>query len=197
MGPSRDREVFTDETMPAIREAMTGDQRLERMAAAAVRRRREHRTDLTAYLAGAEFRMLGTELACFFAAGSWRTRQMDALLSLPAFSASVLQHRWNKLVTAGKRREALDVPGSQGVRLRAKQTRYAAEIFATLYRGRAEHRFIHRLSDLQQRLGVLDDGAVAMSLVAELGRAGGGMPTPRPRWPGLWRRGQEGFGHGS
>jgi triphosphatase len=173
LGPGRDWDVFTDETIPAIREALAGDQRVERLVAAAVRRRRDHRANLTTWLAGAEFRKLGIELAWFAAATSWRTAQVEAPLSLPTFSASVLQHRWKKLVTSGKRLEELDVPGLHGVRLRAKRARYAGEMFATLYRGKAAQRFIRRLSDLQQRLGVLNDGAVAMHLLQELGGAGG------------------------
>ena len=75
------------------------------LAAAGVRRRREHRTDRPPNLAGAEFRTLGMELAWFLAAGSRRSRQMEAPLSLPAFTASHLQHRWKKLLTIGKRLE--------------------------------------------------------------------------------------------
>jgi triphosphatase len=173
LGPSRDWDVLTDETIPAIHEAFSGDARLDRLVAAAARRRRDHRTGLTAWLAGAEFRALGIELAWFASAAAWRTPPVETPPSLAAFSADVLQHRWKKLVSAAKRLEELDVPGLHGVRLRAKRTRYAAEMFATLYRGKSAHRFIQRLSVLQQRLGVLNDGAVAMHLLDELGGAGG------------------------
>jgi CHAD domain-containing protein len=46
-------------------------------------------------------------------------------------------------------------------------------MFATLYRGKASHRFIRRLSALQERLGVLNDGDVANHLLAELGGPAG------------------------
>jgi CHAD domain-containing protein len=46
-------------------------------------------------------------------------------------------------------------------------------MFATLYRGKAAHRFVRRLSRLQQRLGVLNDGSVATDLLEELGGASG------------------------
>jgi triphosphatase len=177
LGPSRDWDVFADETIPAIREAMSGDQRVERLAAAAIRRRRAHRSELTAYLASAEFRKLGIELAWFTATGSSPApAEAPAELvtaSLAAFSAAVLQHRCRRLVSAGKRMEDLDIPGLHGVRLRAKRARYAAEMFATLYRGKAVNRFIRRLGSLQQRLGVLNDGAVAMHMLEELGGPGG------------------------
>lgn len=173
LGPSRDWDVFADETIAAIREAMGGDQRIERLAAAVQRRRREHRTELTAYLASAEFRKVGIELAWFAAAGLSPAPGEEAPLSLAAFSASVLQHRCKRLISSGKHMEDLDIPALHGVRLRAKRARYAAEMFATLYRGKAAGRFISKLGTLQQRLGVLNDGAVAMHLLEELGGAGG------------------------
>ena len=60
-----------------------------------------------------------------------------------------------------------------GVRLRAKRARYAAEMFAVPHEGKAAQRFIRRLSVLQQRLGVLNDGAVATQLLQELGGPSG------------------------
>jgi triphosphatase len=173
LGPSRDWDVFVDETIPALRETLAGDQRLERLASTASRRRRAHRAALNAYLAGADFRKLGIELAWFAAAESWRVTVVEAPLTLTAFGAAVLQHRWKKLVGAGKRMEELDMPGLHAVRLRAKRARYAAEMFATVFPGKAAHRFIRRLSSLQQRLGVLNDGAVATHLLEELGGASG------------------------
>jgi triphosphatase len=173
LGPSRDWDVFVDETMPSIRQALSGDHRIDRLAAAAARRRREQRSALTTYLAGAEFRRLGIELACFAASGSWRTPPVDPPQPLSAFAAAVLQHRWKKLVSAGKRMAELDISGLHGVRLRAKRARYAAEMFATLYPGKTARRFVNRLATVQQRLGVLNDGAVATHLLEELGGAGG------------------------
>ncbi len=208
LGPSRDWDVFTDETMPVIRAAMGDDQRVERLATAAARRRREHRAELATYLASAAFRRFGIELAWFAAAGvpttgvlaadvprigapSIGARVADALAagalaagvadvpaevppaSLAEFSATVLQHRCRRLIASGKRMEDLDIPGLHGVRLRAKRARYAAEMFASVYHGKGVGRFIRRLSILQQRLGVLNDGAVATHLLEELGGAGG------------------------
>jgi triphosphatase len=173
LGPTRDWDVFVDETIPAIREALPHNPRVERLAAAASRRRLEHRAALTAYLASADFRKLGIELAWFTAAGSWRVTPAEAHPTLTAFCSAVLQHRWKKLVGAGKRMEELDIAGLHGVRLRAKRARYAAEMFATVHQGKAAQRFIRRLSSLQERLGVLNDGAVATHLLEELGGAGG------------------------
>ena len=176
LAPVRDWDVFVEETMLAIQGAFPGDHRIERLAVAAARRRQEHRAALNTYLGSRAFRELGIELAWFSAATGWHIplagEDLEPL-SLSAFSATVLQERWKKLISAGKRMDQLDVPALHGVRLRAKRARYAAEMFATLHRGKAAHRFIRRLSVLQQRLGVLNDGAVATHLLQELGGPSG------------------------
>ena len=89
------------------------------------------------------------------------------------FAPAVLQHRWKKLLTSGKRIEELDIAALHDVRLRAKRARYAAEMFPIAHNGKAGQRFIRRLSLLQQRLGVLNDGAVAAQLLQQLGGASG------------------------
>ena len=93
--------------------------------------------------------------------------------SVRTFAPAVLQQRWKKLLSAGKHIERLDIPSLHGVRLRAKRARYAAEMFAVPHEGKAAHRFIRRLSLLQQRLGVLNDGAVAAQLLDEIGGPSG------------------------
>jgi triphosphatase len=180
LGPTRDWDVFAEETAPAILEALPNDERLERLIAAASRRRRDCQKTLAAYLGSSAFRMLGIELAWFAAAGFWHVAPEPAPGAeetpptvLTEFAGLVLQHRWKRLLSAGKRIEELDVPSLHGVRLRAKRARYAAEMFLALHHGKAPQRFIRRLSVLQQRLGVLNDGAVATHLLAELGGPGG------------------------
>ena len=189
LGPIRDWDVFVEETLPDIRQALPDDGWLERLIGAAARRRLACRQALSAYLASPDFRILGIELAWFVAAAFWQARPpgpeagsnqspgpdtgSNQPPELLAFADAVLQHRWRKLVSSGKRIEELDVPSLHDVRLRAKRARYAAEMFATLHRGKMTQKFIRRLSVLQQRLGVLNDGAVATHLLAELGGPGG------------------------
>jgi CHAD domain-containing protein len=179
LSPTRDWDVFADETMPAIRQALPDDERLERLSVAASRQRLACQKVLAAYLGGPAFRMLGIELAWFASADVWQAPRVVSgeaegeQPTLAAFAGPLLQHRWKKLVSLGKRIEELDIPSLHGVRLRAKRTRYAAEIFSPLHQDKAANRFIRRLSVLQKHLGVLNDGAVATHLLAELGGPSG------------------------
>jgi triphosphatase len=180
LGPTRDWDVFADETAPAIQQALPDDERLQRLLAAASRRRRECQKALAAYLGSPAFRLLGIELAWFAAARFWHVapeatpdEAANPPPQLTEFADQVLQQRWKKLLSAGKRIEELDIPSLHAVRLRAKRARYAAEMFSALHQGKATSRFIRRLSALQQRLGVMNDGAVATHLLAELGGPAG------------------------
>jgi triphosphatase len=74
-----------------------------------------------------------------------------------------------------KRIEALDVsdaPGRHRVRIAAKKARYAAEFFRDLLPAKPAKRYIRSLSGLQDKLGHLNDLAVAERLLAELEESG-------------------------
>ncbi len=88
--------------------------------------------------------------------------------TLIQFAAGVLRHRWKKLVNTGKALDDLDGPGLHRLRLKAKRLRYAAEFFAPLFPEKPTSRFIHRLADLQERLGLFNDTAAAESLLRDL-----------------------------
>jgi CHAD domain-containing protein len=198
-GPTRDWDVFTSQTLPIIADAVGDDDRLGRLMAAAQRQRDTHHRDLDAWLNSAAFRLLVVDLAWFIAAGPWRPprpspiapptdtalmevhAQTDDEPAAPApsmpdlrgFAATVLQRRWRQLTAAGRDIEESDIPALHDLRLRAKRARYAAEMFLALYPGKAPQKFIRRLADLQDCLGVLNDGAVATHLLQALGGPGG------------------------
>jgi CHAD domain-containing protein len=94
-------------------------------------------------------------------------------MSVGHFGPGVVRHRWKKMVRAGKGIEDLDIPALHALRLRAKRARYAAEMFSSLDEGKATQRTIRRIAELQDALGVLNDGAVAAHLMEELGGPGG------------------------
>jgi CHAD domain-containing protein len=183
LGPAREWDVFMTETAPAVSAVLPDDARLARLLNAARRKREEAHATLGAYLESPEFRRLGIELAWLAGARSWHSNSLpytDAPANPPvlaqplsAFAAASLQRRLKKLRTAGENIEELDIPALHGLRLRAKRMRYAAEIMAPLFPPKPTRRFIDRLSLLQARLGFLNDGAVAASLMEQLGGPGG------------------------
>ncbi len=178
LAPARDWDVFVTETLAAVVRAFPAETRLQQLVAAAERRRRTSHAELRTFLAGAEFRRLGIALACLAAGQEWQTN-LDAAqlaelaLPLDEFATRVLNRRLKRLAQVEDSLADLEPAELHAVRLRAKRMRYAAEIFAPLQPGKSANRFLHRLSTLQARLGILNDGAVASTLLRELAATSG------------------------
>ncbi|MEO8407622.1 MAG: CHAD domain-containing protein, partial [Oxalobacteraceae bacterium] len=108
--------------------------------------------------------------------GSWLHRtaplQGDRMQGLPlaGFAASTLQICHRKLKKRIKRlRLHGDTPQARHrVRIAAKKLRYASEFFQSLYRPRPMRDYLHALSGLQDRLGQLNDAAIADRLLDQL-----------------------------
>ena len=173
LAPTRDWDVFVTETAATVADAFAAEQRMRRLLAAAERRQRACHDELRSFLGSVEFRRLGVELACL-AGGPGRqaapddAEQTEPAAPLEAFAADVLGKRLKRLLQIDDDIAGLEPAALHAIRLRAKRLRYAAEIFAPLYPGKATHRFIRRLSRLQDRLGTLNDGAVAAHLLGEI-----------------------------
>jgi CHAD domain-containing protein len=178
LAPVRDWDVFVGETAAAVAKVLPDDASLRRLRAAAERRRRQAYAALRDWLRSADFRRLGIELADLAGGRAWLAalepaRAETLALGLDAFASGALARRLHRLAAAGKAIEHLDPDALHAIRLRAKRMRYVAEVFAPLYPGKATRRFMRRLASLQDRLGRLNDGAVANGLLAELGATTG------------------------
>ncbi len=176
LGPARDWDVFCAETGAAVVAAFAEDKAVARLLAAAERRRRESYTALAAFLGGAEFRCFGIRLAALAGGTAWQaelTPEQKEMLAvdMTAFAARVLQRRLKRLLHAGEDIAALDTPALHAIRLDGKRLRYAAEMFAPLFDRKETRRFLRRLTELQETLGALNDGAVATTLMTELAGA--------------------------
>ena len=174
LGPTRDWDVFVTETGARVGAAFPAERKVQGLLAAAERRRRACHAELRRYLEGEEFRRLGIGLACLAGGDAWRATLAEAeqtALAAPLadFANAVLNRRLERLTQLDDDIEALDPPALHAIRIRAKRLRYAAEIFAPLYDGKSGRRYMRRLTALQDRLGALNDGAVAETLLGELG----------------------------
>jgi triphosphatase len=97
-------------------------------------------------------------------------RQAASLATpLDDFASHALTRRLARVNEAGDDLSALPADELHRVRIQVKRLRYAAEFFAPLYSPRDARRFIRRTAALQERLGLLNDGAVAQHLMAQLG----------------------------
>ncbi len=173
LGTARDWDVFLDGTGRQLAEAFPGDVRCTAMLRAAARRRRVAYAELRAFIGSPEFRTLTVGLACAAALRPWEYAEDAGVAGDTAtFAAGVLRKRLKQVRHAGRGLEALSVPALHELRKDCKRLRYAAEFFASLFPGKRARRFLDKLSDLQEELGLLNDGAAVTGLMAQLGRPG-------------------------
>lgn len=179
LAPARDLDVFVAETTATVGEALPEDASLRRLRSTAAQHRRAAYAALRAWLRGPEFRRLTIALAALADGTAWLesgdAAQQEALgLKLEAFAAQALKRRLRRLTEAGETIDHLDPAALHVIRLRAKRMRYAAEVFAPLFPRKATARFLRRLATVQDRLGILNDSAVADTLLTRLGATTGG-----------------------
>lgn len=180
LGPARDWDVFTSGTGAAVGRAFAGDEAVGKLLDDAERQRVSGYDALRHFVDAPEFRQLGIRLALIAArfdseigaAGHSSVDEPEALKSLPEFACRALSRRLKRLIAEGPDIDHLDTSALHDIRLRAKRLRYACEFFSPVFSHKATRRFIRRLSVLQDRLGTLNDGAVAADLLARLERTG-------------------------
>ncbi len=196
LGPARDWDVFLGGLGAALAAAVPGDKRCAQLIKAAEARRDAAYASLREALDGPAFRRLVLDGIALVALTPWRELDTPApLLDLPVaeFGASLLDKRWHKLCDQGEEAGALDAEALHELRLGCKRLRYAAELFAPLWPGRAGRRFLRRLSAAQEALGQANDLSVARALVAGLASGSSpGTPAALPWAVGL----AEGFALG-
>ena len=129
-----------------------------------------------AALASDRARGLMLDLAEWIAVGDWLKLPLSKDLRdrpVREFATQSLDRFRRKVKKSGRDLAGLDDEARHEVRKAAKKLRYAADFFAALYDRKREKRrhkrFIDALEDLQDRLGALNDLAVAPELLGRLG----------------------------
>lgn len=168
LGATRDWDVLADTTLPAV-----GGIRTEALQAAAKEQARTLHKNMLSTLHSPRYTRLMLEMNGWLRGRQWRPTAglpQDDPLAQPALDGLVpLIRKTQKRLR--KRMEALDendAPARHRVRIAAKKARYAAEFFRDLLPKKEVKAYIKCLSSVQDRLGHLNDLAVAGRLLPEL-----------------------------
>ena len=167
LGPARDWDVFVDEVLPPIARSFRVRRELTSIRIRAARRRAQQRAKAQEAVASPRFLQLLLALGAFFADIA-QAATPDAAAPALAFATTLLGQREQKLRKLGKRLPTATDGERHEVRIAAKKLRYAAEFFSPLFPERRARAYVRSLSRLQSALGVLNDGASAERLLAEL-----------------------------
>jgi len=183
LGPVRDRDVLLGGMLAALESDLAAEGTATAPGLAEVRdalatERAAAHCALLAWTGSAAFRQLVLGLLAETLRRGWRAeadREHLALLDAPVagFAAHVLHRRSRKLLKRGDGLADAPIAALHAMRLSAKRLRYAGEFFAPLFAPRTAKRYLRRLAALQDALGIVNDGAVAGSLVQALPAAAG------------------------
>jgi triphosphatase len=168
LGPARDWDVLADST---IKRVPGIDAHALRQAAHD--RATGHHAQILHVLRDARYTELMAQLTDWLGERRWQPEgglpKDSPLLERAAKSALPLLRTAEKRLA--KRIDGLDeadAPGRHRVRIAAKKARYAAEFFRDLLPAQRVKRYLGHLEKLQDRLGALNDLAVADQLLEEL-----------------------------
>ena len=174
LGATRDWDVLATATLARFDGAA---EQIASLQAAAQERARVSHAALSTALEAPQHMQLLTQVEEWFEQRRWREQ--------PGFDAGALQQKATRaavpLLAHAQRRLRKRARGLDDgnvadtsphdrhrVRIAAKKARYAAEFFHSILPGRKMKRYIAGLSGLQDRLGELNDLAVAEGLLAQL-----------------------------
>jgi len=159
--------------------------RMPAVPAALAATRRRACTRAAKILASARSDRMQRDLIDWLANGAWREVRDPADWTAAAFATASLDRLRSALAKKGRHLRALDDRDLHEVRIAAKKLRYAAWFFSGLFPGekveRRAERFIQAMRRLQDRLGEVQDIAVAPVTLER-------FKVPRESWPRLPKR---------
>ena len=173
LGAARDWDVFLGELLAPVSAARPDDAGLARLAEAAQRERAKGYAQARAAIGAPSYTRYMLQLGCWIEACGWRAQATERgaeWLERPVveFAAHLLGKRQRKALKLGRQFAQLSADERHRVRIALKKLRYATEFFQTLYPKKDTKPYLAALKDLQDRLGHLNDVAVAERLIGAL-----------------------------
>lgn len=170
---ARNWDVFSSQTLTAIREAVPAAHELEQLQTVSDATRQQYRHRAREAIASARYQKILLQLGSWLCTHPWNARlpdQVEVAADEPVatFSAKTLQKRHTHLKKRGKRLTTISPEERHQVRIAAKKLRYASEFFSSLYAQKRVRRYLAALAELQEVLGLLNDAVTTERLLEEL-----------------------------
>ena len=169
LGPARDWDVLHDELVLPVVRAHPEDARLSALAAEVARRREAARAGCRTALREGAHRLLLVDLLAHVHC-EWPDAAAEPAAPLPdlgEFAVARLDALFRRVLKAARRAHADDIPALHRLRIMIKRLRYAIEFFAPLFPAKSQRRFLARMAQLQEDLGLLNDLANARPKLAQ------------------------------
>ena len=172
LGPARDAEVFVSDILDPLVAEMGEQPGYQALAQDFAERRATTLKSAQQALTEPRFTQLVLALGAWIEGGDWQGKNEPGVrerLANPArdYATAVLDRLDRRVRRALRQLAELDAEGRHRARIRVKRLRYAIEFFAGLFPDRKARRLVATLGRLQDRLGQLNDIAVAARLLRE------------------------------
>ena len=172
LGPARDAEVFVSDMLDPLAAEMGEQPGYKALVQDFADRRTSSLADAQKALAQPRFTQFALSLGAWIEGGDWRAKDdpvASERLTHPArgYACEVLDRLDRRVRRSLRQLAELDSEGRHRARIRVKRLRYAIEFFAGLFPEKKARRLVATLGRLQDRLGQLNDIAVAARLLRE------------------------------
>ncbi|MGH6892131.1 MAG: CHAD domain-containing protein [Dongiaceae bacterium] len=169
-GPARDLDVLVLETLSQMSAHLPNDEAFQRFLLVANEERAAARRQAIQALNNPRYAAMQLQLFQGLSDGAWRHALAGPHLDAPVkdFAERLLQVRYKRLMKLGERWSELPDAELHRLRIFSKKLRYVALAFSSLFKQKPTRRFQDRLSALQDRLGVVNDGTVGRQLIRQL-----------------------------
>lgn len=173
LGAARDWDVLVGDTLPRLATDGMKAAAWAPLQQAAAEVARQNRQQAAAAVGSVRYARLLLSLGRWLQGARWREAlaapEQEALTApLAAFAKQALARRHRTLKKRGKRLRGGTLQARHRVRIAAKNVRYAAEFFQSLYSAKRLRPYVAALTGLQGVLGQLNDASVADALLRQL-----------------------------
>jgi triphosphatase len=174
LGSARDADVLANGTLPKVVAICPQEADLLPLREVVSTFACEKRQQAAAAVASVRHSRLMLRLIGWLHTSHWRESLSESARGrlaepLEMRATRILVRRHEKLIELGRRLPQSTPEVRHEVRIAAKRARYATEFFQSLYPARRVNRYVSGLAALQDRLGWLNDAAVADPLLREIG----------------------------
>jgi inorganic triphosphatase YgiF len=167
LGDARDLDVFVTQTLPPLLLQLQNQPSLDLLADRADQERSKAYKALREAISSQRYQRLILTLGDWLENERWRgTKTVE--YTVEDVALLILEKRYKRLKKHSKGLAQALPEERHAARIAAKNLRYAAEFFASLYSSRKSASFIKKLSQLQDHLGVLNDMNITNHLLTKL-----------------------------
>ncbi len=168
----RDADVLVKDILPRVLAACPSEPELQKLMQFAAAHAKSNRELAGSAVDSIRFRRLITDLSGWLeSADTQKTTDEyppDFSKPLRRNARRMLVKRHKSLLKRGKQLKKATPEQRHRTRIAAKNLRYAAEFFRSMYSSRSAGRYIRRIAALQESLGSLNDAVVADLLLRQL-----------------------------